>query len=223
MRVNLVNEKVLWMFAGPNGSGKSTFANQVLLENPGLKFLNSDNISREKNVSPTEAGRILISQMREVFSENISFALETTLAGHFYKRTMVRARDLGYTILFLYVFLPSVEQNIARVRQRVALGGHDVPADIIRRRYYYSLKNFDTAYKLADQWELYDNGGASYQLVAHGIHDQVNVVNSSVFDEFRGSRANALSKDLLELANRGAVAARQEAFAAGVPVVLYGH
>ena len=62
-----------------------------------------------------------------------------------------------------------MEQNIARVRQRVALGGHDVPEDIIRRRYYRSLSNVDSVCKKSDEWKIYDNSNNKYELIVQGI------------------------------------------------------
>jgi len=49
---------------------------------------------------------------------------------------------------------------IARVKQRVREGGHDVPDAVIRRRFYAEWHNFETLYRdLADDWVLYDNSG----------------------------------------------------------------
>ena len=45
-----------------------------------------------------------------------------------------------------------------RVKLRVAMGGHDVPEDTVRRRYTRSLLNFHSLYlPLADRWVMFDN------------------------------------------------------------------
>lgn len=49
---------------------------------------------------------------------------------------------------------------IARVRQRVAAGGHNVAEDVIQRRFYAGLRNFESIYKQSvDEWVLYDSSG----------------------------------------------------------------
>lgn len=212
--MNIYSDKVFYLIGGPNGSGKTTLARELIGENPNVHFLNSDDIAHERGVSAIEAGRILINSMNDIFSAHYSFALETTLAGGFHNRVIKRAKSDGYKIILLYVFLPSVEQNIARVHQRVALGGHDVPEETIRRRYRESLLNAERACCDADQWEIYNNGGARYELMAHGIHDTVVVASNNTYSSFVD-----LSKYLLGLANRGADKARIEAIRAGVPIV----
>lgn len=59
-----------------------------------------------------------------------------------------------------FLQLPSSEMAVARVRQRVAAGGHNVPEEVIRRRFDAGLRNFEQLYKpLVDEWVLYDNSG----------------------------------------------------------------
>ena len=53
-----------------------------------------------------------------------------------------------------------LEIGIERVRVRVRQGGHNVPEDVIRRRYKVGWKNFQRVYEgLVDSWVLYDNSG----------------------------------------------------------------
>jgi predicted ABC-type ATPase len=56
--------------------------------------------------------------------------------------------------------LPNVEIALERVATRVMQGGHNVPADVIRRRFEHGIKNFDRYKALVDSWQLYDNSGA---------------------------------------------------------------
>ena len=221
--MNIYSDKVFYLIGGANGSGKTTLARELIGDNPDIHFLNCDDIAREQNVSPLQAGRILIQNMHDIFDAHYSFALETTLAGGFHNKVITRAKNDGYKIMFLYVYLPSVEQNIARVRQRVALGGHDVPEETIRRRYHESLIRVNQACCDADQWEIYNNGGQKYELLAHGLHENAIVVNNNLFSSFVEYRAQLVSKHLLELANRGADKARADALRAGVPLVYHLH
>ena len=59
----------------------------------------------------------------------------------------------------MYVGLDSAETCIARVRARVALGGHSVPDADVRRRYGRSLANYAKALRLVNFGKVYDNSG----------------------------------------------------------------
>lgn len=63
------------------------------------------------------------------------FAFETTLAGHTYLRRIDAWREQGFVVKLVFLSLPSVDEAIARVRRRVEQGGHNIPADVIRRRF----------------------------------------------------------------------------------------
>lgn len=217
--MKIYSDKVFYLIGGPNGSGKTTIAREIIGDNPSISFLNSDDIARERGISPRRAGEVLLNQMRDLFSAHASFAFETTLSGKIHNRFIKQAKSDGYKIVFLYVCLASVEQNIARVRQRVALGGHDVPESTIRRRYHKSLLNFESVAKQSDQWELYYNGNTEYELLARGVHDTVDVIDNQMYAAFTARRAKILSDHLLELAQRGAENARAAAMNAGVPIV----
>ena len=214
--MQIYNKKVLYVIAGANGSGKTTLAQEIANENPDIKFLNPDSIQRENKVDAKKAARMVLMQMRQLFSTHDSFIYETTLAG---KNNFVKqAQDNGYKIIFVYVLLSSVEQNIARVKQRVAMGGHDVPEKDIRRRYYRSLFNIDSVQAQSDQWEIYYNGEDKYELIARGIGNQINVINNPRYKNFIKHRGEILSEHLLELGRCAATKARLAAEEAGVPI-----
>lgn len=83
--------------------------------------------------------------------------VETTLAGTGILRHMEAARREGYKIVLHYVFLGSPEQSLDRIRNRVLLGGHDIPEDDVRRRFKRSRTNLPAAAAQADEVYLYDN------------------------------------------------------------------
>lgn len=72
---------------------------------------------------------------------NRTFAVETTLSGKLYLKTMLEARSLGFQINLIYVGTSDVGIHVTRVAQRVELEGHSVPEGDIRRRYQRSLDN----------------------------------------------------------------------------------
>jgi predicted ABC-type ATPase len=68
-----------------------------------------------------------------------------------------RLRERGYKVHIVYLWLPTADLGIARVAERVAAGGHDVPSEAVRRRFDRGRHNFFTQYRrLADTWRLYD-------------------------------------------------------------------
>src|SRR5215212_4129427 len=135
----------IYLIAGCNGAGKTTFAKEFLpKEVKCLRFLNADEIARglsplKPSASAIRAGRLLLTQVDEHLRRRETFALESTLSGKTYIRLFQRALKSGYEIELHYLWLSSPSQAIARVRQRVQLGGHHVPVSDIRRRFKRSL------------------------------------------------------------------------------------
>lgn len=156
-------EKKCYIIAGPNGAGKTTFANDFLpIEAECLNFINADLIAQ--GLSPfqpdkmgVEAGRLMIQKINECVQKNESFAFETTFSGKMYEKKIKSWKSQGYQIIIYYLKLSSVDIAVERVRLRVAQGGHEVPEDVIRRRFDRSWTNFQEIYKsLADSWIIFD-------------------------------------------------------------------
>lgn len=158
--------KTCFIVAGPNGAGKTTFAAAYLPnEAKCFNFINADLIAA--GISPLrpedaglEAGRILLAKMEGFISGAASFGFESTLSGTAYAKRMIRMKEQGYRIVVFYLKIPSPELAIARVKERVKEGGHDVPEDDFRRRFEKSWSNFCEIYRpLADKWIVFDNSG----------------------------------------------------------------
>lgn len=161
-----MSEKKILIIAGPNGAGKTTFAQEFLPDEASCPhFVNADLIAA--GLSPfspelvaVRAGRIMLEQISDHVRKGDSFAFETTLSGKIYQRLIPRWRGLGYVVKLFFLELPTPEMAVARVRQRVAAGGHNVPEEVIRRRFESGRRNFEYIYKpLVDEWVLYDNSG----------------------------------------------------------------
>jgi predicted ABC-type ATPase len=100
----------------------------------------------------------MLARIRQLALSRADFAFETTLAGRDYARWIGTLRASGYRAHLAFLSLPSPELAIARVAERVRLGGHNVPEDVIRRRFAAGLRNFFGLYQDAvDTWQLYDN------------------------------------------------------------------
>jgi predicted ABC-type ATPase len=167
--------KKIVVIAGPNGSGKTTFAEQFLPREAGCPdFINADLIAR--GLSPfaperaaIQAGKVMLGQMARKVRRQESFAIETTLSGRNYVRHIRQWKRAGYHVKLIFLSLPSADLGVARVKARVAQGGHPVPEDVVRRRFDAGLRHFQTVYRdLVDNWVLYDNSGRAPRLLAAG-------------------------------------------------------
>jgi predicted ABC-type ATPase len=161
------------LVAGPNGSGKSTITSSDAKLFAALPILDPDAIARTIQVDPhgssaLAAGREALKRAAHYLKEISSFAIETTLSGHTYLRMMLEASKLGFEVVLIYVATANPDINVARVNNRMLLGGHDVPEEDIRRRYDRSLANLPFAVAKADHALLFDNSLKNgFQLVAH--------------------------------------------------------
>ncbi len=169
-------EKKIIIIAGPNGAGKTTFAAEFLPNEAGCPlFVNADLIAEglapfAPETAAFKAGRLMLSEIHDHVRRAESFALETTLSGHGYARLIPRWQTLGYRVKLFFLKLQTPELAIARVRQRVKAGGHNVPESIVRRRFAAGLRNFDSMYKpIVDEWALYDNSGPEPLLLEEGV------------------------------------------------------
>jgi predicted ABC-type ATPase len=153
------------VIAGPNGAGKSTMAPQLLRGKLGVQeFVNADVIAqqlspRHPEAAAIEAGRVMLTHMERLAREQVTFAFETTLAGRTVAHHIARLRGIGYDVHLAFLWLPSAEMAIERVRSRVATGGHNVPEPVIRRRYSAGLRNLYPVYiPLMASWRVYNSG-----------------------------------------------------------------
>lgn len=167
--------KRVLMIAGPNGAGKTTFARTYLAPMyEQLRFLNADYIAAglspfNPEMSAVRAGRIMLEEIESCVQKGINFAVETTLSGQLYLRHIKAWRSQGYAVSLFFLSLSSVEIALKRVAERVAQGGHNIPEDVIRRRYARGFELFNLHYKDAvDAWALYDNSGDEPKLTDWG-------------------------------------------------------
>ncbi len=177
----------IYIIAGCNGAGKTTAAYSLLPEVfKTVEFVNADEIARGLSpFNPTgvafQAGRIMLERINQLVDESKSFAFETTLSGLAYLKLIKHAKEKGYTVTLLFVYLNSFALAKERVAIRVSKGGHSIPEDVIERRYLKGLKNFSIYTTVADDWYIYENSGTEYELVAKSIQGEEIIFN---FDQF---------------------------------------
>lgn len=163
------------VIAGPNGAGKSTIAKPVLADTLGIEhFVNADVIAQGlSGFAPQRAsftaGRLMLQRLHELANSGASFAFESTLASRSFAPWIRGLTARGYRFHVAYVWVRSASLALRRVRNRVQAGGHDVPKDVVLRRYSRSLVNLIRLYlPLAHSWAIYDNSDhGPARLIAH--------------------------------------------------------
>ncbi len=182
----------LYIISGCNGSGKTTASYTVLPEVLDCRqFVNSDEFA--KGLSPfspgsasVQASRYMVLKIRYLMSRGEDFAIETTLATRSLKKIILKAQELGYFVTVLYFWLNSPDLAVARVADRVAHGGHDIPEITIRRRYDVGLHYLFSDYMpIADRWILADNSEIPYKVVAQGWRENMVVHDNLKFETIR--------------------------------------
>ena len=155
------------MFAGPNGSGKTTLTNIYRADCYEFgTYVNPDVVSafmRDTASSLTQADtdepaqRAAISEREQLLAKRKSLTYETVFSHPSHLHYMARAREAGYQVRLVFVGMASPEVCIARVAQRVATGGHDVPPEKVRERYFKSIGNLLAGLRIAHDARVYDN------------------------------------------------------------------
>jgi predicted ABC-type ATPase len=178
------------IIAGPNGVGKSTVAPNLMAEFGVDLFLNADVIAHELNpgnvgAAAIQAGRIMHQRVQAAIDAGESFALETTLSGLSLRNSITRMQHAEYEVVLVFLWVPSPEINVQRVRGRVSLGGHHVPAEEIRRRYIRSIYNFERVYRrMVPVWRVHDARfpltTGNPPLIAHGAGDIVYEIHDVI-------------------------------------------
>jgi predicted ABC-type ATPase len=181
----------LYIIGGANGSGKTTTAKQILPDFLNVyEYLNADEIAaglspfRPESVA-IQAGKLMLQRLTYFVEHQVDFAFETTLSGLSYIRFLQKCLIQNYQINLIYFWLQSPDLAVARVRQRVASGGHNIPEATIIRRYYRSQYNLIHAYlALCQTWIIYDNSNFPSQLVAEkSINQNLIIYNNQTYHQ----------------------------------------
>ena len=183
----------LYIIAGCNGAGKTTASFTVLPEMLDCReFVNADEIAA--GLSPfnpegvaIQAGRLMIDRIIYLLKEGINFAFETTLSTRSYVKLIQQAQRRGYFVTLLFFSLTTPEQAVKRVAKRVSQGGHNIPLDVIYRRFHAGLRNLFKLYiPIVDYWALYDNSTCPSSKIACGWkNEKIDIQNEALFEEYR--------------------------------------
>jgi predicted ABC-type ATPase len=155
----------VYVLAGANGAGKSSIAGAMLLRQR-VEYVNPDEAARRilaanPGITQTQANSAAWHEgtrlLERAIAEGLDFAFETTLGGRTITDLLGRAAARGIEVRIWYVGLNGPELHIARVRARVAKGGHDIPEPRIRERYDASRLNLIRLLPSLSELWVYDN------------------------------------------------------------------
>jgi predicted ABC-type ATPase len=91
-----------------------------------------------------------------------------------------KAKEKVYDVTLLYLWLPSPASAIRRVAKRVKKGGHNIPDDIITRRYFRGIKNLLKLYiPICENWIIVDNMNTHPEIIANGEKNLVKFVSNN--------------------------------------------
>ena len=179
----------LYIIAGCNGAGKTTASYTILPEILNCReFVNADNIAA--GLSPfnpesiaIEAGRIMLNRIQELLKDKVDFAIETTLSTKTYVSFIKKAQQEGYSVTLLYFWLDSPQTAFERVAKRVSEGGHNIPVDVIERRYYRGVQNLINLYiPVCSRWLVLNNVEPDSKLVARGAFEsKQSIINHDIW------------------------------------------
>lgn len=163
----------MYIISGCNGSGKTTASYTLLPELLGCsEFVNSDEFAKslspfDPSAASVSASRFMLMKINYLLSRSEDFCVETTLATRSLLSIITQAQDAGYEVTLIYFWLASPQIAIERVRNRVKAGGHNIPDDVVRRRYVMGLRYFFDSYsRICDKWVLADNTESPFTIVA---------------------------------------------------------
>lgn len=156
---------MITVIAGVNGAGKSSIAGKSLRNNGG-EYFNPDEVARQlmaedsslaQHDANAKAWKMGYEQLNEAIARNLDYSFETTLGGNSITECLLEAISQGIQVRVFYCGLSSIDLHIDRVQERVSQGGHDIPEDMIRKRYTTSTHNMMRLLTGCYQVDVYDN------------------------------------------------------------------
>ncbi len=167
---------VFWIVGGPNGSGKSSLDDRTDIEGWGgsVWIINPDlltaKIVEQESLALANANLAAVQRIERWLEASVesyqTVGVETVLSSRKYRRLVMMARERGFRVRMVFVLLRSVDMQLARIRQRVSDGGHDVPEDKVRARRKRSFEEFAWFADNVDDCYVFDNSLREPQLVA---------------------------------------------------------
>jgi len=181
-----------YIIAGPNGAGKTTFAAKFLPTYADCRnFINPDLLARayspfDPDAGMLRAGRAVLERIAEFTQARRDFAFETTLSGRTYVPLLRRVKLAGFRLHLFFLWIPSPELALLRIRDRVQSGGHNVPERDVRRRFGRTQRNLFSLYRpLLDTLHLFDNSSDTPRLIFKDEAGRTTLNDVALYERLR--------------------------------------
>ena len=134
-----------------------------------------------------DSGKIMLLRIQELIKSHVDFSFETTLSAKHFINLIKMAQEQGYFVTLVFFWLNSIDLAIQRVKIRVSEGGHDIPEDIIRRRYKSGLTNLVNRYiPVCDYWMIVNNSEGPFILVAEGLKNiEIEIKDFTIWNKIK--------------------------------------
>ena len=173
------------IFAGVNGAGKSSIYKALSEEESatlGVRLNIDERVAAQgdwrDDALQIKCAREVLKDVNDCIKNNVSFNQETILSGITTIKKIIEAKEKGFYIRLYYVFIDNPELAIARIKKRVLQGGHGIPDELVRKRFYDSLENFKLAIPHCDEVHIYDNT-ERFRLVIVINDGEIDVIDKS--------------------------------------------
>ena len=174
-----VRKPIVMVFAGPNGSGKTTVARRYPTFGA---YINADDLKAEYNLTDIEAAQQAEALRNTLVGKKADLSFETVLSTERNLLFLEKAKTLGYEVYCIYVLTCNETINIARVKARHAMGGHNVPKDKIKARYHRALALIPRLVSLCDKMLIYDNSDTP-TVIFHKEYSNSEILPSELWSE----------------------------------------
>lgn len=146
------------IIGGINGAGKSSLSGVLSLDYNDLGIIiDTDKITAKLGGDKIKGGKEAIRLIDDCLTKGINFTQETTLSGRKTLKTIEAARNKDYYIRLFYVGISSAEESLLRIENRVRKGGHDIPADDVKRRYRKRFEDLIQIMPYCNEVHFFDN------------------------------------------------------------------
>lgn len=150
--------KLYTIVGGVNGSGKSSLTGALKAEHNDLgTIIDVDKLNAQLG-SVIKGGKAAVKKIEECLVRGISFTQETTLSGVRTEHTARKAKEKGYQIRLYYVGVDTLAENLLRIENRVARGGHNIPRQDVTRRFVNRFEDLMRILPYCDEARFFDNG-----------------------------------------------------------------
>lgn len=158
-------DPVLHLIVGPNGAGKSTLYDEVIGPEVHLEFVNADIIAAQERPDDPAGGSyaaaaVAASRRSDLIDRRCSFVTETVFSHESKLELVEMAVAAGYLVTLHVVIVPE-DLAVARVTNRISVGGHTVPEGKVRQRYHRLWPLVASAIRVVESGIVYDNSKAN--------------------------------------------------------------